>query len=41
MGGTTLDDFSQSVAYWEIFGQGRQEVPIRALPLEGWLAAAG
>ncbi len=41
MGGTTLDYFSQSVAYWEIFGQGRQEVPIRALPLEGWLAAAG
>ena len=41
MGGTTLDDFSQSVAYWEIFGQGRQGVPIRALPLEGWLAAAG
>ena len=41
MGGITLDDFSQSVAYREIFGQGRQEVPIRALPLEGWLAAAG
>lgn len=41
MGGITLDDFSQSVAYREIFGQGRQGVPIRARPLEGWLAAAG
>jgi len=41
MGGITLDDFSQSVAYREIFGQGRQGVPIRALPLEAWLAAAG
>ena len=41
MGGITLEDFSQSVAYREIFGQGRQGVPIRALPLEGWLAAAG
>jgi hypothetical protein len=41
MGGTTLDDFSQSGAYREILGQGRQGVPIRALPLEGWLAAAG
>jgi predicted transposase YdaD len=25
MGGITLEDFSQSVAYQEIFGQGRQE----------------
>ena len=25
MGGITLEDFSQSVAYREIFGQGRQE----------------
>ena len=25
MGGITLEDFSQSVAYVEIFGQGRQE----------------
>ena len=41
MGGITLEDFSQSVAYREIYGQGRQGVPIRALPLEGWLAAAG
>ncbi len=41
MGGITMDDFSQSVAYQEIFGQGRQEVPIRALPLERLAAAAG
>ena len=41
MGGIILEDFSQSVAYREIYGQGRQGVPIRALPLEGWLAAAG
>ena len=41
MGGITLDHLSQGVVYQEIFGQGRQEVPIRALPLEGWLAAAG
>ena len=25
MGGITLEDFTQSVAYQEIFGQGRQE----------------
>ncbi len=40
MGGITLDDLSQAVAYREIFGQGRQEVPIRALPLERLAAAA-
>ena len=34
MGGITLDDLSQGVSYREIFGQGRQEVPIRSLPLE-------
>jgi hypothetical protein len=34
MGVITLDDLSQGVAYREIFGQGRQEVPIRSLPLE-------
>jgi hypothetical protein len=41
MGGITLDDFSQSVAYREIFGQGRQGVPIRALPPKRLAAAAG
>jgi|688.fasta_scaffold1946031_2 hypothetical protein len=41
MGGITLDDLSQIVPYQEILGQGRQKVPIRALLLEGWLAAAG
>ena len=39
MGGITLDDLSQTVAYQEIFGQGLQEVPVRALPPK-WLAAA-
>ena len=41
MGGITLDDFSQSVAYQEFFGQGRQEAPIRALPQERLEAATG
>jgi predicted transposase YdaD len=41
MGGITLDDLSQGVVYQEIYGQGRQEVPIRALPLERLAAAAG
>ena len=41
MGGITLDDFSQSVAYREIFGLGRQEAPIRALPPKRLEAAAG
>ena len=40
MGGITLDDFSQSVAYQEIFGQGLLEVSTRALPPKR-LAAAG
>ena len=41
MGGITLEDFSQSVAYREIFGQGLLEVPIRALPPKPLAAAAG
>lgn len=41
MGGITLKDFSQSVAYREIYGQGLQEVPIRALPPKRLEAAAG
>ena len=40
MGGITLDDFSQSLAYQEIFGQGLLEVSTRALPPKR-LAAAG
>jgi hypothetical protein len=40
MGGITMNDLSQSVAYQEISGQGRQKVPIRALPPKR-LAAAG
>ena len=40
MGGITLDDLSQSVAYQEIFGQGLLEVSTRALPPKR-LAAAG
>ena len=41
MGGITLEDFSQGVVYQEIFGQGRQEVSNRALPLERLAAVAG
>jgi hypothetical protein len=40
MGGITLDELSQNMAYQEIFGQGRQDVPIRAQPPKR-LAAAG
>ncbi len=40
MGGITLDHLSQIVPYREIFGQGLQEVPLRALPPKP-LAAAG
>ena len=31
MGGITLDDFSQSVAYREIFGRGEAKVTLRLL----------
>ena len=41
MGGITLEDFSQSVAYREIFGQGLLEVSSRALPPKRLAAAAG
>ena len=41
MGGITLDDLSQSVAYQEIFGQGLLEVSSRALPPKRLAAAAG
>jgi hypothetical protein len=40
MGGNTLGDLSQNVAYREIFGQGLLEVATRALP-PNRLAAAG
>jgi hypothetical protein len=41
MGGITLDDLSQSVAYREIFGQGLLEVSSRALTPKRLAAAAG
>jgi len=41
MGCITLDDFSQSVAYRQIFALRRQAVPSWALPLERLEAAAG
>jgi predicted transposase YdaD len=40
MGGITLDDLSQSVAYQEIFGQGLLEVSTRALPPKRLAAVA-
>jgi hypothetical protein len=40
MGGITLDDLSQNVAYQEIFGQGLLEVSTRALPPKRLAAAA-
>ena len=40
MGGITLEDFTQSVAYREIFGQGLLEVSIRAMPPKRLAAAA-
>ena len=41
MGGITLDDLRQSLAYREIFGQGLLEVSSRALPPKRLAAAAG
>jgi hypothetical protein len=41
MGGITLDDLSQSVAYRKISRQGRLELPIWALPPKRLAAAAG
>ncbi len=40
MGSITLVDLSQIVAYQEISGQGRQGVPIQALPPKRLAAAA-
>jgi hypothetical protein len=41
MGGITLDDLSQSVAYREISRQGLLELSSRALPPKRLAAAAG